>query len=160
MSYHITGLYETGDEPEIKPCDAGDIKKGMNMLIKGYPCKVLSVSKCKTGKHGSAKCSITGLCWITGKKCEDSMPSSANVEIPETKKNEYELINILEDDYLTLMHPDSGETFEEIKLLDHKNWNEMNEKIKEDFEEGHELMLTVLDVMDVRLVIAHRKISS
>ena len=86
------------------PASAGDVKKGTYMLIKDYPCKVISVSKCKTGKHGSAKCTIVGLDIFTNRKVEDSLPSSANVSVPNVTKTEFLLVNILEDDYLCLLY--------------------------------------------------------
>jgi len=52
------------------PIQAHAIKKGMCVLIKGHPCKVLSVKTSKPGKHGHVKCRITGLDVITGAKFE------------------------------------------------------------------------------------------
>merc|ERR1712137_305685 len=43
------------------PTSAGDIRKGSHMLIKGFPCKIAEVTTSKTGKHGHAKASITGI---------------------------------------------------------------------------------------------------
>lgn len=40
------------------------------IMIKGVPCIVQSMSTAKTGKHGSAKCMITGIDPITGQKFE------------------------------------------------------------------------------------------
>ena len=37
------------------PAQAGTIKKGSHVLLKGKPCKVVDVSTSKTGKHGHAK---------------------------------------------------------------------------------------------------------
>ena len=141
------------------PKHAGSIKKGGHMILKGLPCKVVNTSTSKTGKHGHAKAAITGICIFTGKKCEDSIPSHQNVDVPNIKKTEYALINVLEDNYLSLMDDESGEMFEELKLSEHKHWAEMNEKLLEDFEAGHEIMVTVLDAMDQQCVISYRKTS-
>ena len=141
------------------PGQASNMKKGQYMILKGAPCKIVSVSISKTGKHGHAKAAITGICLFTGKKCEDSIPGSHNVECPNVQKTEYALINILDDDYLSLMDEETGEMFEELALSDHKHWAELNEKIKADFEAGHEVVVTVLDSMAKKCVIAHRKIS-
>ena len=40
---------------------AGSLKKGDLVMIKGHPCKVMSMSTAKTGKHGSAKAMVTGM---------------------------------------------------------------------------------------------------
>ena len=141
------------------PSTAGKVKKNGHVILKGFPCKVVSVSVSKTGKHGHAKSAITGICVFTGKKCEDSIPSSHNVDVPNMKKTEYVLINILEDNYLSLMDEDTGDVTEELKLSEHKHWAEMNEKLISDFEAGHEIMVTVLDCMDEQCVISYRKTS-
>jgi len=51
-------------------------------MLKGFPCKVIDYSTAKPGKHGSAKASIVGTDIFTGKKYEDSWPTSAGVMIP------------------------------------------------------------------------------
>jgi hypothetical protein len=53
-----------GDVSEkVYPIRAGEVKKGMIVLLKGFPCKVIEVTTSKTGKHGHAKvsCSVRGL---------------------------------------------------------------------------------------------------
>ena len=50
------------------PIRAGEVKKGMIVLLKGFPCKVIEVTTSKTGKHGHAKANITGLDIFTGAK--------------------------------------------------------------------------------------------
>jgi translation initiation factor 5A len=77
------------------------------MMIKGNPCKVLSISVSKTGKHGHAKCNFLATDIFTGKKYEDMIPSTHGTTVPIVKKTEWELIDI-EGDELTLM--DEGGT--------------------------------------------------
>merc|ERR1719322_1350731 len=113
------------------------------MKANEYPCKIVSVSHCKTGKHGSAKCSITGIDLFTGKKHEDSLLSSAQVKMPVVTKTEYALINILDDNYLSLMDEESGEMDETLQLSELPYWKESNQKIIDDFESGSEMMVTV-----------------
>merc|ERR1712151_1038513 len=96
------------------PFSAGSIRKGSHMLIKGFPCKVAEVTTSKTGKHGHAKASITGIDIFTGKKYEDSVPTSHNVDCPNVTKTEYTVISV-DDDYVTLMD-DAGEMREDLKL--------------------------------------------
>lgn len=72
------------------------------MMIKGNPCKVLSISVSKTGKHGHAKCNFVATDIFTGKKYEDMIPSTHGTTVPIVKKTEWELIDI-EGDELTLM---------------------------------------------------------
>lgn len=71
-------------------------------MIKGKPCKVLSISVSKTGKHGHAKCNFLAVDIFTGKKLEDMVPSSHGTTVPIVNKADWELIDI-EDDEVTLM---------------------------------------------------------
>ncbi|HDQ06034.1 MAG TPA: translation initiation factor IF-5A, partial [Candidatus Bathyarchaeota archaeon] len=38
-----------------KPMDVGALRVGSYIIIDGEPCKIVSYSKSKPGKHGSAK---------------------------------------------------------------------------------------------------------
>ncbi|MEL6702539.1 MAG: translation initiation factor IF-5A [Pseudomonadota bacterium] len=150
--------FDQGDNgSHTYPLSAGAIRKGGHMIIKGNPCKIVSVTTSKTGKHGHAKAAITGLCLFTNKKCEDSIPTSHNVDVPNVTKTEYVLVNIDDEDFLTLEEDESGEMREDIKLSDHKHWTKVNEKIREDFENGEELMVTVIKAMGKECVISSRK---
>lgn len=62
-----------------QPIQAGSVKKGTFLMLKGRPCKVSEVRTSKTGKHGHAKASITGSCVLTDKKCEEVHPASAGL---------------------------------------------------------------------------------
>ena len=84
----------------VYPQQAGELRKGSHVMIKGHPCKVAEISTSKTGKHGHAKAHIVALDIFTSKKCEDLCPSSHNVEVPFVKLTEYQLLNA---------DPDSGE---------------------------------------------------
>ena len=72
------------------------------MMIKGNPCKVVSISTSKTGKHGHAKCNFVATDIFTGKKYEDMIPSTHGTTVPIVKKTDWEVIDI-EGDELTLM---------------------------------------------------------
>merc|ERR1712050_588861 len=97
------------------PASAGSMRKGSHMLIKGFPCKVVEVTTSKTGKHGHAKASITGVDIFTNKKYEDSVPTSHNVDVPNVNKTEYTLISLDDEGYVTIMD-DEGEMREDLKL--------------------------------------------
>ena len=150
--------FDQGDSgSHTYPLSAGAIRKGGHMIIKENPCKIVSVTTSKTGKHGHAKAAITGLCIFTNKKCEDSVPTSHNVDVPNVTKREYNLINIDDEDFLTLEDLESGDMREDIKLSNHKHWIKVNEKIREEFEGGEDLVLTVIKAMGKECVISSRK---
>lgn len=64
------------------PKQAGTIRKGQHVVIKGFPCKVIEITTSKTGKHGHAKANIVAVDIFTGKKYEDICPTSHNLVNP------------------------------------------------------------------------------
>merc|ERR1712110_27845 len=90
--------FETADAgaSHTYPMQAGEIRKGSHLMIKGHPCKCIEVSTSKTGKHGHAKAHIVALDIFTGKKYEDLCPTSHNVSSPFVKRTEYQVLNVEE----------------------------------------------------------------
>merc|ERR1712050_207126 len=97
------------------PFSAGSIRKGSHMLIKGKPCKIMEITTSKTGKHGHAKASITGIDIFTGKKYEDSQPTSHNIDCPNVTRQDFDFISVDDNNYVTFMDAD-GEFREDLKL--------------------------------------------
>merc|ERR1711915_151056 len=86
--------FETADSgaSHTYPQQAGEIRKGSHLMIKGHPCKCVEVSTSKTGKHGHAKAHIVALDIFTTKKYEDLCPTSHNVSVPFVKRNEMQVL--------------------------------------------------------------------
>ena len=84
-------IQATGDSgaSDVYPMQAGNVKKNGYAMLKGNPCRVIEMTTSKAGKHGHAKATIVGIDIFTGKKHEDSCPTSHNMEIPFVKKSEY-----------------------------------------------------------------------
>lgn len=98
---------------------------------------------------------MVGLDIFTGRKYEDISPSSHNMNQPVVTRKDYQLIDIDEDGYVTLMD-DKNETRSDIRLdLDA---DENHKKCKEDFDEGKDLLLTVLAAMGTEKVIASKEL--
>merc|ERR1712050_308236 len=136
------------------PASAGSMRKGLHMLIKGFPCKVVEVTTSKTGKHGHAKASITGVDIFTGKKYEDSVPTSHNIDCPNVTKTEYTFISI-DSDYVTLMD-DDGEMREDMKPPTLDDLQDVTEKMKNALENDKESLVVVLKPMDQEMIISVR----
>mmetsp|Transcript_134881 Transcript_134881/g.349543 ORF Transcript_134881/g.349543 Transcript_134881/m.349543 type:complete len:170 (+) Transcript_134881:94-603(+) len=98
------------------PQQAGEIRKGSHLMIKGHPCKCIEVSTSKTGKHGHAKAHIVALDIFTGKKYEDLCPTSHNLEVPFVKRTEYQLLTADGDSGEVSLLLESGETKDDLNL--------------------------------------------
>merc|ERR1712154_750327 len=79
------------------PQQAGEIKKGSHLMIKGRPCKCVEVSTSKTGKHGHAKAHIVAIDIFNEKKYEDLCPCSHNLDVPFVTRTEFQIVNIEKD---------------------------------------------------------------
>lgn len=108
--------FEGGQETAEKtyPIRAGEVKKGMTVMLKGFPCKVIEVTTSKTGKHGHAKANITGLDIFTGKKYQDISPTSHNMVAPFVANVAYTITDS-QDGYAVLLD-DQGELREDLKV--------------------------------------------
>merc|ERR1712006_52542 len=91
--------------------EAGQIRKGGYIMVKGKACKVKDVSVSKTGKHGHAKCKFSASCIFTGATCEELCPSTHSIAVPFVKKNDLQLPNV---DYKT---DDDNKISEQIKSI-------------------------------------------
>mmetsp|Transcript_52308 Transcript_52308/g.104835 ORF Transcript_52308/g.104835 Transcript_52308/m.104835 type:complete len:160 (-) Transcript_52308:354-833(-) len=149
--YDFAGA-DAGSATEV-PIEAGQLRKGGLMMIKGQPCKISEVTHSKTGKHGSAKCNFTANNIFNNKKLEDMMPSSQGTTTPIVQRLEYTLVDISEEDYLTLM-TESGETREDLKLPDFPEG--YAHELKTAFDEGKQLILTVLSACGIEQVMTHK----
>merc|ERR1712169_97566 len=123
------------------PMQCSALRKNGHVVIKGRPCKIVEMSTSKTGKHGHAKVHLVAIDIFTGKKLEDLSPSTHNMDVPNVKRSEYQLLNI-DDGFLNLMS-DDGDTKDDVKLPD----GELGDKIQADFDEGKDLLVTIVAAM-------------
>jgi translation initiation factor 5A len=115
------------------------------MMIKEKPCKVMDISTSKTGKHGHAKANITGIDIFTGKKYEDSCPTSHNIEVPNISRIEFQVLNVADDGQVSLL-TEGGETKDDLDLpkdTDGKE-DELAGQIRQMFNDGKSLLVTVV----------------
>ena len=111
-----------------------------------YFKQVVEVSTSKTGKHGHAKANIVGLDIFTGKKYEDICPTSHNMEEVVVKRCEMELLDIKDDGYVDLMSGD-GDQRQDLKMPNSETFSELYNRIKNGFDGGKTLVLTVMSAM-------------
>ena len=134
-----------------------DIQKIRYIMIKGKPCKVLSISVSKTGKHGHAKCNFLATDIFTGKKLEDMVPSSHGTTVPVVVRNDWEIIDIGDDDELTLMD-EGGNQKTDVNLPSVPE--NMAQEIRDMWAEGeNQVQVTVQAAVGIEQVVAFKKIS-
>ena len=129
-------------------------------MVKGRPTKVIDISTSKTGKHGHAKCHFVAVDIFTNKKVEELVPSSHNLEVPVVNRVEYTLLDIDEDDHMSLM-ADNGDTREDLKLPGgHDEADKLADQIREGFDNGKELVVTILQAMGIEQASAVKEINN
>ena len=154
MSEHDHETFDSADAGAslTYPQQAGTIRKNGYMVAKGRPCKVVDVSTSKTGKHGHAKCNFTCIDIFSGKKYEEMTPSSHNMDVPNISRQEYQLVDINEEGYVTLM-AENGDTREDLMLPKGTDESDkLAESIKEQFASGTELLVSVLKAMGEEMI--------
>ncbi|CAM1511138.1 Fc.00g086510.m01.CDS01 [Cosmosporella sp. VM-42] len=106
------------------PMQCSALRKNGFVVIKSRPCKIVDMSTSKTGKHGHAKVHLVALDIFTGKKYEDLCPSTHNMDVPNVSRREFQLIDISDDGFLSLMN-DDGDLKDDVRMPD----GEVGEKI-------------------------------
>ncbi|TPX35793.1 hypothetical protein SmJEL517_g01892 [Synchytrium microbalum] len=133
------------------PMQCSALRKNGFVLLKGRPCKIVDMSTSKTGKHGHAKVHLVGVDIFTNKKLEDLSPSTHNMDVPNVSRIEYALLDI-EEDFLSLMTGD-GSTKDDVKVPE----GEVGEKLRAEFGEGKELLVTVISAMGEEAVTTFKE---
>lgn len=95
----------------IEYAELGDLKSGSYVVIDGEPCRVVEVSKAKTGKHGSAKVHVIAISLFTGARKTLVGPADQRIEIPIIDKRFAQIITIM-GNKIQLMDLENYETFE------------------------------------------------
>merc|ERR1712232_248084 len=132
------------------PAQCSSIRKGGYVVIKNRPCKVVETSTSKTGKHGHAKVHMVAIDIFTNKKLEDISPSTHNMEVPNVSRNEFQLLDIADDGFVTLMTA-NGDTKSDLKVPENEEVaNTMNTL----FKDGKDTVVTVLAAMGEEQIIS------
>ncbi|KAK6942295.1 Translation elongation factor, IF5A C-terminal [Dillenia turbinata] len=126
--------------------------------------QVVEVSTSKTGKHGHAKCHFVGIDIFNGKKLEDIVPSSHNCDAPHVNRTDYQLIDISEDGFVSLL-TENGNTKDDLRLPTDENLlsqvyhrKTLFEFIKDGFADGKDLVVTVMSAMGEEQICALKDI--
>jgi translation initiation factor 5A len=142
-----TGALESTSIPVNK------LKKGGYVLLEGRPCRVVDISKSKTGKHGHAKASIAGTDLFTGRRYEAHLPTSHDIEVPFVQREDYALINI--DGKNTQLLDLQGNMREDVELAD----GDVSQKLRDLWASGEaeEIIVTVLSSLGESKIIEFKR---
>jgi len=78
-----------------KPTEVGALRIGSYVIVDGEPCRIVSLTKSKPGKHGSAKARIVAMGTFDGSKRTFVKPVSAKVEVPLIEKKGGQVVAML-----------------------------------------------------------------
>ena len=124
-------------------------------MIKGKPCKVLSISVSKTGKHGHAKCNFVATDIFTGKKLEDMIPSTHGTTVPIVNRSDWEIIDIEDGGEMTLMD-EAGNQKTDLNLPTFPDT--MADDIRNAWNGGeNSVIVTVQAAVGIEQVVAFKK---
>jgi len=104
----------------------GDLKKGNYIVIDGEPCRVVEITKAKTGKHGSAKAHVVAIGLFTGQKRTLVAPVDTQVQVPIIEKRNAQVLADL-GETVQLM---DLETYDTIEVEKPKDDPELIERLK------------------------------
>ncbi|XP_023220909.1 eukaryotic translation initiation factor 5A-1-like [Centruroides vittatus] len=131
------------------PVQCSSLRKNGFVMLKGRPCKIMEMSTSKTGKHGHAKVHLVGLDIFTNKKYEDLCPSTHNIDVPNVSRCDFQLIDISDDGFATLMN-DKGDTRDDLRIPE----GDLGQKIREEFgKEDNTVIVTVLAAVGEEAII-------
>jgi translation initiation factor 5A len=128
---------------DCTPIEAGAVRKGGFLVIKGRPTKIVDVSKAKVGKHGAAKCHFVGIDIFNQKKYEQICPASAQLAEPIVTRTEYTLVDISDDGFLSLMASDNTMR-DDLKVPEDQV---LAKRLKDRLDEGRDTLVTILGAM-------------
>lgn len=136
------------------PRQCSSLRKNGHVLLKSHPCKIVEMSTSKTGKHGHAKVHLTGIDIFTGNKYEDICPSTHNMEVPNVTRKDYQVNDIDDEGYMTLMDDNCGQR-SDLKVPT----GVLGEEILNKFNEEDQIAVTVLKAMGQEVAVGVKVIS-
>lgn len=89
-----------------------ELKVGRYVLIDEEPCKIMSISTSKPGKHGEAKARIEAMGIFDEQKRSVVHPVKHKVGIPIIDKRSAQILALMGSDIVQLMDLETYETFE------------------------------------------------
>jgi len=113
-----------------KPVDVGSLRVGRYVIVDNEPCRVVSLTKSKPGKHGAAKARVVAIGIFDGTKRTFVKPISAQIAVPLIEKRSGQILALLPA-AIQIMDLENYEVFEATYPDE--------EKLKQKLESGIEV---------------------
>ena len=88
------------------------LRVGRYVIFDDEPCKIMSISTSKPGKHGESKARIEAIGIFDGQKRSVVHPVKHKVHVPIIDKRSAQILALMGDDVVQLMDLESYDTFE------------------------------------------------
>jgi translation initiation factor 5A len=88
------------------------LKVNRYMIIDDEPCKIVSITTSKPGKHGEAKARIEAIGVFDGQKRSVVHPVKHKIHIPIIDKRNAQILSLMGEETVQLMDLETYETFE------------------------------------------------
>ncbi|MCY0868021.1 MAG: translation initiation factor IF-5A [Desulfurococcus sp.] len=124
----------------------GNLKVGSFIIIDGEPCRIVEMTRAKTGKHGSAKANVVAISLFTKSKKTLIAPVDTQVEVPIIEKRVGQVIADMGASY-QIMDMETYETFEVEKEL-------IDDEVRSKMSVGSEVEYWI--VMNKRIIVRLR----
>jgi len=134
----------------VHPEQCNNLKVNGFAVFKGRPCKIMEMSKSKPGKHGAAKYHLVGIDIFSGKKYDEICQSTHQMEVPDVNKFDMQLIDVSDDQFLSLMSEDGKDTRGDLKVPA----GEVGERLTQLFGEDKNVIVTIQSSMGEEMVVA------
>jgi translation initiation factor 5A len=92
--------------------DVRSLRVNRYVILDDEPCKIMSISTSKPGKHGEAKARIEAIGIFDGQKRSVVHPVKHKVSVPIIDKRTAQILALVGDDAVQLMDLETYETFE------------------------------------------------
>jgi len=136
------------------PQQCSALRKNGFVVLKGKACKIVEMSTSKTGKHGHAKVHMVGIDIFSGKKYEDICPSTHNMYVPNVVRKEFEVVDITDDGYFSLMSEDCDmrDDLKLTELCSHGTTESVKELMTQANSTGERVIATVWKALGEEVV--------
>jgi len=115
-----------------KPVDVGSLKTGSYVIVDNEPCRIVDMTKSKSGKHGSAKARVVTIGVFDGVKRVFVKPVDAKIEVPIIEKKTGQVISVLPRS-LQIMDMETYEIFETPLPEDEDLKSKLNEGVEVEY---------------------------